>query len=265
MGNSTPGGVGSATAAPAAGANDAPPARMMGGAGCGGGGPPRPNVLPAMEDLNLYGWKWNPELTVDENYMDLCFLATRNSICKEGKVGCVLVKGIEDGKSKRGALETGPDHVVYIATNTPLLRLEGKGSDCHAEANIVCWCARHGIPLAGCSVYVTIPPCKSCYSLLAMAGIGRIASRLHELLHEDKRIPPGVLANASQCGITFIHVPDTEERSKLRDELGTKHEDYSRVEQLRAERKRLRAKEKEVKLKNRKARMEAAKATDMNH
>ena len=47
--------------------------------------------------LNLYGWHWQPESTVDENYMDLAYLVARNSSCKDGHMGCVIVRDIAAG------------------------------------------------------------------------------------------------------------------------------------------------------------------------
>jgi deoxycytidylate deaminase len=97
---------------------------------------------------------------VHQNYLDLAFLIARNSVCREGKVGCVLVTGVSKGagSSKRTAQATAPDSILIAATNSELLR--ERSSDCHAEANAIALCARKGLATEACSAYVIIPPCK---------------------------------------------------------------------------------------------------------
>jgi deoxycytidylate deaminase len=97
---------------------------------------------------------------VHQNYLDLAFLIARNSVCREGKVGCVLVTGISKraGSSKRTAQAAASDSILIAATNSELLR--ERSSDCHAEANAIALCARKGLATEACSAYVIIPPCK---------------------------------------------------------------------------------------------------------
>jgi dCMP deaminase len=44
----------------------------------------------------------------------------------------------------------------------------------HAEANAVATAARSGVPLAGCTAYITHPPCAACAASLIQAGIQRV-------------------------------------------------------------------------------------------
>lgn len=44
----------------------------------------------------------------------------------------------------------------------------------HAEANLVAFAAREGIRTAGCTVYVTHPPCAACARTLIQAGVKQI-------------------------------------------------------------------------------------------
>jgi dCMP deaminase len=41
----------------------------------------------------------------------------------------------------------------------------------HAEQNVVSYCAREGIRLAGATVYTTTRPCLDCVKLMAVAGV----------------------------------------------------------------------------------------------
>jgi dCMP deaminase len=44
----------------------------------------------------------------------------------------------------------------------------------HAEANAIAFAARNGVPLAGCSIYVTHPPCAACTRSIIQAGIKKV-------------------------------------------------------------------------------------------
>ena len=44
----------------------------------------------------------------------------------------------------------------------------------HAEANAVATAARSGVPLAGCTAYITHPPCAACAASLIQSGIRRV-------------------------------------------------------------------------------------------
>mmetsp|Transcript_47207 Transcript_47207/g.156465 ORF Transcript_47207/g.156465 Transcript_47207/m.156465 type:complete len:211 (+) Transcript_47207:32-664(+) len=167
---------------------------------------------PDLSALNLYGWSWSSERSVDANLLDLAYLVARNSTCKDGHMGCVLARGVPNGRGGEtaaalardpvnsvagaagtvcppcppGAPQAAADgaeaspapplcpSVVLCATNAPLFGAHR--SDCHAEALAVSECARRGIGTAGLSIYVTRTPCGPCYKLLAAAGVARIVS-----------------------------------------------------------------------------------------
>jgi len=52
----------------------------------------------------------------------------------------------------------------------------------HAEANLIAFAARAGIPTKGCTVYVTHAPCSSCARTLIQAGIESVVSE-HGITH----------------------------------------------------------------------------------
>ena len=123
---------------------------------------------PDFDALNRYGWLWHAESTVDENYMDLAYLIARNSSCKDGHMGCVVVRGLEKGQGGDCAPEAvGTIRLCVI--NTPLFGAHR--SDCHAEANAVSECARRGEAFLGLSCFVTRSPCVACYKLLSLIHI----------------------------------------------------------------------------------------------
>lgn len=193
---------------------------------------PEPGFAPPDFDrLNRYGWSWRGEGAVDENYMDLAYLVARNSSCKDGHMGCVLVSGIAPGQGAELSPAAPVGEVEICTINSALFGPHR--SDCHAEANAVAAAARRGLPLAGLSCFVTRSPCLACYKLLASAGIGRIIA-------PQPLDSPDSAASASVLGIECRAVRDTEARDLWREALGRTNEDMDRIRALREERKRLR-------------------------
>ena len=208
------------------------PTRVGGGAGSlQGKGPVQAWARPPDFDaLNRYGWHWVGTSTVDEHYMDLALLVARNSTCKDGHMGCVVVRGVEGGRG--GELTSEAVGTIAMCTiNTPMFGAHR--SDCHAEANAVAASARRGVALLGASCYVTRCPCVAGYKLLAGAGVVRIVSP-QTMMSSD------CAASARKLGVEVNCVVDTDARAAFRDQLGSANEDMGRVRALREERKRLR-------------------------
>ena len=74
--------------------------------------PPAPKWArsPDYDALNTYSWAWSPADSTDENYTDLAYLVARNSTCKDGHMGCVLVRGVKPG--------SGGERVGEVAVET---------------------------------------------------------------------------------------------------------------------------------------------------
>ena len=93
----------------------------------------------------LYGWAPSEKLSKDENYMDLVMLLTRNSTCRQGHMGCVIVGNHADkdenmfqatnqDEKKISADFTNSsfyDNIIGAGTNLELYRKFD--SDIHAE------------------------------------------------------------------------------------------------------------------------------------
>ena len=186
---------------------------------------------PDFDALNRYGWSWQEASSVDENYMDLAYLVARNSTCKDGHMGCVVVSGVDPCDGTAHVTGEGRGSVALCTINTPLFGAHR--SDCHAEANAVTQCAARGVALRGQSCYVTRSPCLACYKLLASSGIGRIVS-------PQKLDSADCAASAAALGIEVRAVTDTDARRSYREQMGSANEDMDRVRALREERKRLR-------------------------
>jgi dCMP deaminase len=103
------------------------------------------------------------------HWMSVAALAA--SMSKDStKVGCVAVKD-------RRQVATGFNGMPQGVVDTPD-RYENRETKLemitHAEANCIATAARHGVSLAGCTLYVTHPPCPHCFGLIIQAGIGKV-------------------------------------------------------------------------------------------
>ena len=70
---------------------------------------------PDLSALNLYGWSWSSERSVDANLLDLAYLVARNSTCKDGHMGCVLARGVPNGRGGETAAALARDPVNSVA------------------------------------------------------------------------------------------------------------------------------------------------------
>uniref|UniRef100_A0A7S4VD70 CMP/dCMP-type deaminase domain-containing protein n=1 Tax=Alexandrium monilatum TaxID=311494 RepID=A0A7S4VD70_9DINO len=163
-----------------------------------------PGAVP--DGLDTLGWEPRPSLSGDENALDLALLLARSSLCRGGSMACLLSR---------------PDGTVFAcSTNSALTQTDAKrpSSDLHAEVNAIGRCARQGIPTAGCTAYITMPPCKKCFGVLVAAGVRRIVTR-KPFCEQDARemMPP-----LKRLGIPFVVVPDTERRRADNDRVAAK-------------------------------------------
>eukprot|EP00434_Breviolum_minutum_P025773 symbB.v1.2.022784.t1/scaffold2060.1/size90856/6 len=158
------------------------------------------------EDIYTYEWEALANQSNDENCLDLALLLARNSRCKSGSMGCIVV----DAKGK----------IIAGHVNGPMWEPNAKrtASDVHAEVNVIGRCARLGRSTFGSTVYVTMPPCKRCFMLLVSAGVKRIVTRKEMLQQDAKDIEPA----ARRHEIAMEVVLDSEQRRVRLDELGRK-------------------------------------------
>eukprot|EP00913_Durusdinium_trenchii_P017143 g16122.t1 len=116
------------------------------------------------EGMDTFEWEPLPTLSDDENSLDLALLLARNSQCKAGSMGCLVVQ---------------KGQVIACHVNGPMWEMNSRrpASDLHAEVQAIGRCAQLGRSTAGATVYVTMPPCRRCFMLLAASGVKRIVTR----------------------------------------------------------------------------------------
>jgi len=107
----------------------------------------------------------------DEYFMQMAELVATKSKDRSTKVGCVIV---------------GPNHEVRTTGYNGFCRGVNDDVDFrhekpekyfwteHAERNAIFNAARNGIPLEGCTAYVTLLPCADCTRGLIQSGVKRI-------------------------------------------------------------------------------------------
>lgn len=111
--------------------------------------------------------------------MDIARLVARRSTCLRRQVGAVLVK-------EKNILATGyngtPSGITHCAEVGCLRQKLGVPSGerhelcrgLHAEQNAIIQAAKHGVNIAGSTLYCTNSPCSICSKMLINAGIARI-------------------------------------------------------------------------------------------
>lgn len=101
-------------------------------------------------------------------FHDILKTVSKRSTCPKKQVGSLLVK---DGRtiaiSYNGVLP-GEDAINGYNKET------GETNTVHAEANLIAFCAKEGIPTKGCTIWVSLSPCIKCAELIIQAGITEV-------------------------------------------------------------------------------------------
>lgn len=129
----------------------------------------------------------NNRITRGEYFMGTAELTSKRSTCPKKQVGAVLTldnriiatgyNGVLPGEiHEKGMDENGVTHTV------------------HAEANIISFCARHGIKTEGTILFVTLSPCEKCAELIIQSGIDTVIylETYRDIAGLDKLIKNGV-------------------------------------------------------------------------
>lgn len=107
-----------------------------------------------------------------EYFMEITDLVASRSTCDRAFVGCLLVNDdnriVSTGYNGSVAKNPHCDDVGHTMRNNHCI------ATIHAEMNALLYCAKEGIPVKGCSAYVTHFPCLDCTKALIQAGIKKI-------------------------------------------------------------------------------------------
>ena len=131
----------------------------------------------------------------NEYFMLIAKLVSTRSTCNSRPTGAVLVKDKQILATGYNGSMPGAPHCMgqYMPDGSPYchrraLKIDDvdKYNFCrasHAEANAIAQAARHGVPIKGATLYVTLEPCYVCVKLLATAQIERV---FFELPYESR-------------------------------------------------------------------------------
>ena len=100
-------------------------------------------------------------------YMEEAILQSRRSTCLRKQVGAVAIR---DGRT----IASGYNGVLPGVNRKYGIDKHGESQTVHAEANLVAYAAKYGIPLAGCELYTTMEPCRKCAELLLQIGFTKV-------------------------------------------------------------------------------------------
>lgn len=97
-------------------------------------------------------------------FMEIAQVVSKRSTCNRKHVGAVLIK---DNR----VIAIGYNGVLPGTNPDEGIDAEGNSKTVHAEANIIAFCAKHGISTQGAELYITLSPCVKCSELIMQAGI----------------------------------------------------------------------------------------------
>ena len=142
-------------------------------------------------------------MTKDRKYMELAYARARFSKDASTKVGAIIVGPAGEDRSSgyngapRGcsADEPGDDR--------GLGRPEKYFWFSHAEVNAITNAARVGVPLEGCTMFVTHPPCIDCARAIVQAGIRRVVTTMQgpEFCERWSEHISRTIALFKECGV----------------------------------------------------------------
>lgn len=108
------------------------------------------------------------QLLLDQRYLEMARIWSKNSYCKRRQVGAILVKAkmiISDGYN---GTPSGFENICEDENN------KTKPYVLHAEANAITKVAKSNNSSEGATLYVTSSPCMECAKLIIQAGIKRV-------------------------------------------------------------------------------------------
>lgn len=155
-------------------------------------------------------WKPDRSLSHDENYMDIVMILTRSVNFRQGSMGCIIVKPLPDTNTTSCDESSFFGAIIGASTNQSLFH--ANDSDIHAEIATLGVCLQHGNSTRGCTIYITMPPCKRCFGALCAAGIHRIVT--------SKEYAQSIRDAAAERGIELVTM-DRHFVHEQRERIGT--------------------------------------------
>jgi dCMP deaminase len=133
-----------------------------------------------------------------ELYIEVARLFSKRATCLRGQVGAALV---HDKRIIATGYNGPPENVEHCSEHKCDLSKPCTHS-VHAEANLIAFCAKHGIATNNSAIVITTCPCKKCSELIIQSGISMV------VYDSDYRDDSGI-ALLEEAGILLIkYAPD---------------------------------------------------------
>jgi dCMP deaminase len=107
--------------------------------------------------------------SMDVVLLTMAHVMAQRGTCSRARVGCVVALDGRVCATGYNGAPRGLPHCEHVPGE-----LVGCRASAHAEANAVAFAARHGVALAGATLYSTLSPCVACAMLIVNAGITRV-------------------------------------------------------------------------------------------
>ena len=152
--------------------------------------------FPYLKEVKELSWKPNSNSTDDDNYMDVVMIITRSVKLKQGSMGCIIVRPNTEEEQNISKTEKDFFFEKIIGASSNLSLFKPDDSDIHAEVAAIGVCSQNGNRTKGCTIYITMPPCKKCFGAIYAAGIRRIVTM--------KDCAPTISIAAKEKGIELV-------------------------------------------------------------
>lgn len=118
----------------------------------------------------------------DKTFMGTAKLMAEHSTCKRLHVGAAIVKEKRVISCGYNGTPSGMEHCCDVFKDVDLTTQENREKhhefsekyEIHAEQNAICYAAKEGIEIEGCTIYTTTECCLNCAKAIVAAGIKRV-------------------------------------------------------------------------------------------
>lgn len=111
--------------------------------------------------------------TMDTTLLDMARVLAKRSTCTRALVGTVIALDGRVLSTGYNGAPTGIQHCEHVNV-TSSNESAGCETAVHAEANAIAFAAKHGVAIAGSTLYTTLAPCLKCAQLIINTGIVRV-------------------------------------------------------------------------------------------
>ena len=136
-------------------------------------------------------------ITREELFVQMTLLISKRSTCPKKKVGAILIKDNRVIAMGYNGVLPNMDHSFGIDE-------DGVTHTVHAEANIISFCAKEGIPTKDTILMTSLSPCVKCAELIIQSGIKKV------VFLESYRIDTGEMLIKNGIEVEYININDYE-------------------------------------------------------